>query len=294
MGVPGSSSSRTSAISRFLEEHQDHEGGFDVGREPASGTGRLRIVCLGCGESVEYRAAENGPVGHEDTEPRRSSRQGRLPPRRPAAGRSVARGFRKSPYAPIGLVILIAALLLAAILLLTGNGSDHSIESTTTTPEPRTVATQPAAPETSPQPKPEPRAPRLHAASFDGQFGIGVPGGWRTERRGSETVLLGPGGTPETDVYYAQDSRDMTELGSSAVRFLHNRHTAGHIVAPIPTRVADLPALRVVATYPTGSETAVVLRSGAYAYLLVKRITRGDDPYRVRQAAAALDSFRPL
>jgi hypothetical protein len=50
----------------------------------------------------------------------------------------------------------------------------------------------------------------------------------------------------------------------------------------------------VVATYPTGFETAVVLRGGSYAYLLVKRIARDDDPYRVRQAAAALDSFRPL
>ena len=294
MGVPGPSSSRTSAISRFLAEHQDHEAGFDVGREQGSGIGRLRIVCLGCGESVEYRAAESGPVGHEDIEPRRSSRQRRPPSRRPAAARRVARGFRKKPYAPIGSAILIAALLLAAILLLTGNGSDHSNGSTSTTPEPATVATQPTTPVTPPPPKPEPRAPRLHAGSFDSRFGIGVPGGWRTERRGSETVLVGPGGTPEADIYYALDSRGLDELASSAVRFLHDRHTAGHVAAPIPTRVADLPALRVVATYPTGSETAVVLRGGAYAYLLVKRIAQGDDPYRVRQAAAALDSFRPL
>jgi hypothetical protein len=304
MGVPGPSSSRTKAISRFLAEHQDHDAGFDVGREKGSGKGRVRIVCLGCGESIEYRAvdaAESGLAARARPETRRSSPgEQERPLRRPAADRRSPGRFGGHAFAVLAFGILIAGLLLTGILLLTDDGSDQSkgpgsgSGSTSAAPAPATVATQPAEPATPPPPKPEPRTPRLHAATFDDRFSIGVPGGWRPERRGAETVLVGPGGSPEIDVYWALDDRGLADLGSSAVRFLEDRHPAGHVTAPIPTRVADLQALRVAATYPGGAETAVVLTTDSYGYLLVKRIDGNDQPYRVRQAAAGLDSFRPL
>jgi hypothetical protein len=299
MGDPGPpSGSRTTAISRFLAEHQDHDAGFDVGREKGSGTGRLRLVCLGCGETIEYRAGEAAEIPPEaaaDPKPRRSPPRERERSRQPkAAGRGWMGGH---PFAARAIGILIAAaLLLVVILLLTDNGSEPSKNSTATSPASVPVATESAAPAAPPpaQPQPQPRPPRLHAATFADRFRIGVPGAWRSGERGTETVLAGPGGTPEIDLYYAVDSRGLDELGSSAVRFLKDRHPAGEVASPVATRVGDLRGLRVVATYPDGSETAIVLTSGGYAYLLVKRIDRHDEAFRVSQAAASVDSFRPL
>jgi hypothetical protein len=300
MGAPGPpSSSRTTAISRFLAKHQDHDAGFDVGREAGSGTGRLRIVCLGCGESIEYRAGEAAEIPPEipaDPRARRSSPRER-PRRSKAADRGTGGPFGKHPFAAKAIGILIAAaLLLAAILLLTDSGSETPKNSTPTTPTSVSVATEPAAPATPPpaQPQGQPRPPRLHPATFADRFRIGVPGAWHSEMRDTETVLSGPGGTPEIDVYYALDSRGLDELGSDAVGFLEDRHPAGKVADPGPTRVGDLSGLQVVATYPDGSETAVVLTSGGYAYLLIKRVDRRDEPFRVRQATSSVDSFRPL
>jgi len=66
------------------------------------------------------------------------------------------------------------------------------------------------------------------------------------------------------------------------------------VTAPAGTRVGDLSGLKVTATYNGGSETAVVLTSGGYAYLLVRRIGTGAPAFRVQQAAASLASFRPV
>jgi hypothetical protein len=185
----------------------------------------------------------------------------------------------------------------AGILLLSGGGSDDSKGSTSATAAPVSVpaAQQSAvAQPTSPPPKRQPRAPRLHPTTFADRVSIGVPGGWRSEQRGSETVLTGPGGSPEIDTYFAEESHSLADLGSSAVDFLKDRHPGGHVNVPHRTRIAGIQALQVAATFGPGSETAVVLTSGAFAYLLVKRIEGGDEPFRVRQAAAALESFRPL
>src|SRR3954453_4909404 len=92
------SSGRTTAISRFLAEHQDHDAGFDVGREKGSGTGRLRLVCLGCGETIEYRAgeaAEIPPDSSADPEARRS------PPRERGRSRAPPRCSRPPRAPPI-------------------------------------------------------------------------------------------------------------------------------------------------------------------------------------------------
>lgn len=48
-------------IARFLADHQHCDAGFDVRRDEA-GSGRLRIACLGCGQGVDYRAAEAGEL----------------------------------------------------------------------------------------------------------------------------------------------------------------------------------------------------------------------------------------
>jgi hypothetical protein len=95
------------------------------------------------------------------------------------------------------------------------------------------------------------------------------------------------------DAYFAQGTRTLADLGSSAARFLRDRHSAGHVTSPHPTRVGDIQGLQVDATFPHGTETAFVLTSGSFSYLLVKRIAGGDDPFRIRQAAAAVGSFRP-
>jgi hypothetical protein len=300
MGIPGPSSSRTNAISRFLAEHHDHDAGFDVRRDPGSGAGRLRIVCLGCGKSVEYRAADAAEISagsraqleRDASRPRKRQR----PSGKGPAGSHPARRGEKSGPPVTGIavgILIVAALVATGILILGGNDSSRSPSpATPTTVVTRQVASPPTPPP-APQPKAPPRRPSLHPATFFNQFSLGVPGSWQHEQRGTETVLLGPGGSPEVDAYFAQGSRSLADLGSSAVRFLRDRHPDGHVTSPHPTRVGNIQGLQINATFPHGTETAFVLTSGSFSYLLVKRIATGDDLFRIRQAAAAVDSFRP-
>lgn len=48
----------TRGIARFLADHQHHDAGFDVRREDEPGSGKLKITCEGCGETVSYRAED--------------------------------------------------------------------------------------------------------------------------------------------------------------------------------------------------------------------------------------------
>jgi hypothetical protein len=48
----------TRGIARFLADHQHCDAGFDVRRQDEPGSGKLKITCLGCGQSVSYRAGE--------------------------------------------------------------------------------------------------------------------------------------------------------------------------------------------------------------------------------------------
>ncbi len=67
----------TRGIARFLADHQHCDAGFDVRRDDPHSSGKLRITCEGCGESIAYNASQAvefaaaavipEPVGNGDT-----------------------------------------------------------------------------------------------------------------------------------------------------------------------------------------------------------------------------------
>ena len=59
-GEPQGGSAR--GIADFLSHHQQCNAGFDVQRDADAARGRLSIACRGCGQRVEYKAAEAGQM----------------------------------------------------------------------------------------------------------------------------------------------------------------------------------------------------------------------------------------
>ncbi|MGH2955536.1 MAG: hypothetical protein ACRDL6_00880 [Solirubrobacterales bacterium] len=149
-------------IALFLADHQHCDAGFDVRRDEA-GSGRLRITCLGCGETVDYRAAEAGELaaglpmkvaenggeagGREPAvpappEPPRAAAPPELRPRRPA---SSSRWSRIPGWVSAALIgaLVVAGLTMVAIGVLRDDGEQAQDPTPTqTTPQPETTPQQ--------------------------------------------------------------------------------------------------------------------------------------------------------
>ncbi len=291
----GTGSGPARGIARFLAEHQGHDAGFDVGRERGAATGRLRVTCLECGKSVEYRAGEAAEqaeralaAGLQAPVPRIGSDPGR----NPAGGR---RRIPPSVYL-VAIGVLVGVGLLVA--LLSGGGSDHSPTSTqssgSTAARPTQPSTSPAAPPASnarPQTIPQ---PRLQVTTFASRFRIGIARGWQVGQKDTAIVLTAPRSKAEVDVYYASEERSLNDLASDATRFLKTRHPDGRVTAPHPVRVGLLQGLRIKAVYRDGSESALVLVDSGFTYVLLQRVDRGASRRQVRQAKAQAESFSPV
>jgi hypothetical protein len=117
-------SDATRQISRFLDHHQGCDAGFDVRRQGEPGHGQFAITCLGCGQTVEYRAAHLGDLVAVDTELEAAAVEnggGSGPPENEGAprseGRSEPRARRRLP--PLLIVgCAFAAIVLIAVVLL--------------------------------------------------------------------------------------------------------------------------------------------------------------------------------
>jgi hypothetical protein len=286
-------------IARFLAEHQEHDAGFDVLRAEGRGTGRMRVICNGCGESAEYRAAEVGELAAipellhgEDREIRAAAE-----PR----GRGGLRFPRKLGTAGIVLLVSAGLVLIAVGFLRDGDGSPSSSAPTSSTP-----ASVPAisAPPAAQPPQQAQRPPSkgggskkaavvLHSESFGGRFAIGVAPHWSAGEEGTAVRVVAPGSDAEIDIYFEAGDRPMDELADSASSFLRSRHAGGKVGAPSPMRLAHTQALRIPHLYAGGSEVAVVLVSGGYAYLLLKRLDSDVSGSSARQASAVLASLDP-
>ena len=73
MGDPGVEKLSRRGLSIFLAEHEDCGGGFEVQRREGSAGSLVRVICGGCGQSIEYPAAadeeligESGPRGADE------------------------------------------------------------------------------------------------------------------------------------------------------------------------------------------------------------------------------------
>ncbi len=285
-------------VARFLAEHQDHDAGFDVGRKGGAATGPLKITCLECGKSVEYRAGE---AAEQAERALASGLEGLVPRIRSDPRAEGPAGRRRRTPIPLSAYLVVIGVLVGVGLLvglLSGSGSDHSpgsvkpSGSTGATPtQPVTTSASPPAPSARPQPI---RQPRLQVTTFASRFRIGVAPDWHVGQKDTAIALVAPGSKAEVDVYYASEERSLNDLASDATRFLKARHPEGRVTAPHPERVGLLQGLRIKAVYRDGSESALVLIDGGYTYVLLQRVDHGASRREVRQAKAQAESFSPI
>jgi hypothetical protein len=305
-------------IARFLAEHQNHDAGFDVQRDQSEGTGRLRITCKGCGETIDYRAADAGELaagpdaldnGGATASAEAAAGPIGAPPRRSPPGRErPARSRLPRWLATAAIAVLIGGgLLLIAIGLIRDRGGEQSSTPSTSTPtqQAQPQQAQPANTQTAPAAPPAQQGgagaaggqaapkPSLQRRTFANRFSIGVAPGWRSGEQDGAITLTAPGGVAEIDVYFQAGDSSPSAMAGAASGFLERRHPDGHVGAPHSTRLADSPAVRISTTFPGGTEQAVILSQGGYTYLLLIRQDRGANAAIKREAEAELASFRP-
>jgi hypothetical protein len=295
------------AIARFLAEHQECDAGFDVHRESGPAGGRLRVTCKGCGQSVEYRVAEVGELavaGLEaiDIGTGRQARVGRAESQPAAApDRPKPRRARKRvPPAWVPRALIAAGIAAVGVALVAVLDSDEGAqeapggEQANTATEPVTSAPVAPVPPAVQEDGGAPPPVRLSRRRTPGVFGIGVAPGWDSETTsGGNLTLTAPGDTAQISVYFESGEREMDDFTDGASEFLDDRHPDGRVGPPRPFRIGPVSARRVIASYPGGTEVAVVLSAGGYAYLLLKRVDHGAPERISRQADAQLTSFRP-
>ena len=176
-------SAGTRGIARFLADHQHCEAGFDVRREDEPGSGKLKITCEGCGETVSYRAADavnlaagrvgegiaaNGgggetPLTHESRSdpgipPRPPKARPSQPAARPAPPKPPARRPRPRLAGWVPAVLIGAVILGGLGMIIAGltRSDDDADTGPTATSEP--APPTPAA-EVEPEPQPQPAPP---------------------------------------------------------------------------------------------------------------------------------------
>lgn len=317
-------------IARFLSEHQHCDEGFDVQRGQHPGSGRLRITCLGCGASVEYRTGEPGeaalpaveaalanagagteaepkPIGVPREEGARPPSPSAAPSRRTVATsnryeRPRAERRPRRRWLPAALVSLVVAGLAIIAIGLLGPGDDGGGSTTTAeAPPPQEAPEEPAVvpPDVS-QVAPEPAAGpdakeiRLERRSFGGAFTLGLPAGWGADGAPEEGFTFAPrSGDAEVTAFFEQGTRDAGELAELASDFLAQRHEGARVGAPRRVRFGGAEAEKVRAGYPGGTETAIVLTDAGFSFLVLERVDRGTPPRVRAEARAVAGSFRP-
>jgi hypothetical protein len=310
-------------IARFLSDHQDCAGGFDVHRDEAAGTGRLKVTCAGCGESITYKAAEAehlvpGPTAdangsYAPEQKRDGARIKPVPPKLPASDRGGDDSFRlrTGGGAPEGgrwlPIALIAALIgVGAALIAVGltRGDDEGGDASAGQPATAPVST-PTEPASEPPPdsppavtgnerkKERPRRTRLDRRDFeDGLFAVGVPAGWGSGAEGDATVLDAPGEVARITIFFELGTRPPGQLAQDAGRFLVDRHPGGELSRSRAVRLGGEGGATVAVDYGSGTETALVLADRGYSFLILTRVNRGASERVANQAEASSRSFR--
>jgi hypothetical protein len=296
-------------IAHFLSEHEDHGGGFDVQREPGEGTGRLTVTCGGCGEAIEYQAAEVDPRELAATEAEGLDGWGPIPPAEPAAapsaprpapprrrppqperrGKRTRRASGSSRWLATGAIalLIVGGLVMILVGVMRDNGGSQSAA----------PGTQQAPAQTSTGTKSAPTpsgggTSGLQRKTFANRFSIGVAPGWQTGQKQGATALTAPGGVAEVDVYFQKGENSSNAMAKAASSFLERRHPDGQAGKPQTVQFAGSSAVRVAMTYSGGEEIAVVLPHGGYTYAVLTRVDKGANQAIQSQAQQQANSFR--
>ena len=322
----------TRGIARFLADHQHCDEGFDVRREDEPGSGKLKITCEGCGETVSYRAADavdlaagglgadlpaNGggelkaPAPKPQPQPRvhatpPASSPG-LSPWAPAPPRSGWRfaGMRPPSWVP---ALLIGALIVGGLGMIVAGLSrsdDETDAAPTTTAEqaPSEPAAEPAPAAETPDQQGEQndegaaQQPGVAEVELDrtrvaDTFAIGIPKGWERGETDGGISIAPDGRTAEVRIFFESGERPNSGLARAAAGFLADEHEGAQISAPETIRVGGERAAMIHSTYGGGEEDAVVLSDRGFAFLLTSRVDRGASEQIEKEAAAIIASFQ--
>ena len=319
-------STGSSAVAGFLAEHQGCDAGFDVTRDQGPGSGRLKITCKGCGETVEYRAADAAetavgpPLDNGDAQPLHPAPDDLASPSPspiPSGRRPVPRV--PSPRRSVGLpawlpVLLIAAVILAGIgLIVAGvlrSGDDSGSEGGTASSG-QAEESRPAAPQEEPAPTtsdptggpaptgsdpaggPAPQAVVLRRERFVGRFAIGVPQGWSRAVPGGNVVLTAREGVAQIRVFSDSPATDPDQLAGPTADYLESQHPGASVSKPRRVRFGGGRAIQLRASYQTGEEIATVVSAGGFSFLVTYRKGNQAPAQVVEKGDAAYASFRP-
>ena len=237
----------------------------------------MQIVCKGCGETIDYRVGDlpdpEAFVAAHDHAP----------------GRSRLRLTGGLMAVAVALVLGVCLLLLATGVITLGDGTAKvSHDLANPSPVTRTVAvpSQPA-PATGKKPA------RLRRRSFAGRFSIGIASDWVTETGETSTRFISPKGKAELDLYFQAGEHSAHDLREAAARFLRGLHSRGKLLRTRWISLAGTNAVRIPDAYPGGTDTAVVLATHGFTYLLLLRKDDGLSQRRSQECEAELASFRP-
>jgi hypothetical protein len=319
-------------LATFLAHHEECGGGFEVQRRQGSAGPIVRVVCGGCGKTIEYPAASDEGLSMELPVSRASSeRPTKRNPRRAAAGagkpaaapkRGPERGQRAGTGAPgadadaprrresgarfIGwrswLPGLIAGLIGGALVLIvlaiaSDDGSSDGGSTPSAGSASRTTPTAPTSSAPTPAAKqrsrPQREEVRLERRQLADRVSIGVPRGWSAGISGGAVTVIAGNGNAEVQVYYEPGEKSDTELAEASKAFLLQRHPSARVTSVGPVDAGGVKARRVRVKYATGTETAVVLVAGGYSYLVLERLGKPSSGEVRRTTAAVAMSFRP-
>jgi hypothetical protein len=293
---------RLKDLSRFVEIHERCGAGFELERSESTGE-PLVIACRGCGARYRHAVSKSTP-GRAKPAPTGASpsrpplRLAEPPPARPSIGGVEAQPpsevparrpipeSRRTPESttaeptamprrkPGWLTVVTAAVgvvLVAALLkALVGGPSGDDGNS-----QPIRAATVPL---------------------LENTYSLRLPTGWSVSRTGAG-ALYQPKHDPEVhlQVFFQRVPAGLALMSHKTAALLRSRHDAARISQPTELRVAGrLPAIQVIATRPGGLEAGLVVRKGAYGYVLLRAET-SDAPRWQRVLARRVEaSFRPL
>jgi hypothetical protein len=198
------------------------------------------------------------------------------------------------PVVLIGLLIF-GGLGLIGLGLVSDAGEQETATDQNAGNRPALQQGQAGKPEANAQ-EPQPAAPPAAAAGIDrqtfGRFELGVPSGWRSGERDGGTFVAAPGDKAETLVLFGSQ-QPAGSLGSVAGEVLRNQYPGARVSGPKPTRVGGLRAMRVNGVFRGDQVSAVALNAGV-TYVLTQRVVRRAPAAIRAQAAAVIQSFRPL
>jgi hypothetical protein len=212
-------------------------------------------------------------------------------------------------WVPNVYILLVIAVGAAMIVfgVIHQQGGDGDSGSSFGTPQPTQTAPpapEPTAPAPPAQSRPQaiPAAPparslrrakrKLDEVSVLGRFTISAPQGWAQGTSGGAVVFRPDDGKAELRIFLQPGSQPLNRLERDAARFLRQQHGKVSLSRPVALKLGSTKARELRSKYGGGIDTAVVLATGGYSYLLLGEVDSKTPPSLDALTVSSLRSFR--